>query len=140
MSTPPTEPEHVELARLIMGRTTTAAIKGIMAAGYRKQPQPNITITPCDPEAYARGYNAGFEEAITQGLADDPTLADDWLQSRLREAKAEALREAAAELSGLQYVRPNAEGRSEYEGMLAVRRGNTDAWLRARAERIEAAK
>ncbi|GAA3405021.1 hypothetical protein [Pseudarthrobacter polychromogenes] len=129
--------EHAELARLIMGRTTTAAVNEILAAGYRKQPQPSITITPCDPEAYARGHNAGFEEAITQGLADDPTLADDWFQSKRREAKAEALREAAAELSGLQYVRPNAEGRAEYEGMLAIRRGNTDAWLKARAEWVE---
>jgi len=29
--------EHVELERLIMGRTTTAAVEAIVAAGYRKQ-------------------------------------------------------------------------------------------------------
>lgn len=53
----------------------------------------------------------------------------------VREARAQALKDAAAELARLQYVKPGAEGRDEYERMLAIRRGNTDAWLKARAER-----
>lgn len=44
-----------------------------------------------DTEAHARSFNEGYERAVTQGLADDPTLADDWLQEKLREARAKAL-------------------------------------------------
>lgn len=51
--------------------------------------------------------------------------------------KAEALREAAQELAQLRYVSPFGEGREEYERLLAVRRGNTDAWLRERADTLE---
>jgi hypothetical protein len=47
-----------------------------------------------DAEAHARSYNDGYEAAVTHGLADDPTLADDWFQGKLREAKAQALEEA----------------------------------------------
>jgi hypothetical protein len=53
------------------------------------------------------------------------------------EAKAEVLRELAKELATVQYVRPGMEGREEYEAMLAIRRGNTDAWLKMKAEEIE---
>ena len=52
-------------------------------------------------------------------------------------AKAEILREVAKELATLQYVRPSEPGREEYEAMLAIRRGNTDAWLKKRADEIE---
>lgn len=59
-------------------------------------------------------------------------------QARLiREAKAEVLREVAKELATLQYVRPGELGRKEYEMMLAIRRGNTDVWLKDRADQIE---
>ncbi len=57
--------------------------------------------------------------------------------SNILKAKAEILRELAKELAQLQYVRPGAEGRKEYEAMLAIRRGNTDAWLKMRADEIE---
>lgn len=49
---------------------------------------------------------------------------------------AKALEDAADELARLPYVRPEAEGREEYERVLAVRRGNTDKWLRARAAAV----
>lgn len=52
------------------------------------------------------------------------------------EAQARALEEAALELTRLPYVKPGAEGRSSYESVLAVRRGNTDAWLKTRAADI----
>jgi hypothetical protein len=51
--------------------------------------------------------------------------------------KAQALREAADILSRLEYVRPNAAGREEYERMLAIRRGWTDKWLKELADQIE---
>lgn len=53
------------------------------------------------------------------------------------EAKVEVLRELAKELATLNYVRPDTEGREEYEKMLAIRRGNTDAWLKSKADEIE---
>ena len=39
-----------------------------------------------DIEHHARSFNEGYETAVTQGLADDPTLADDWLNAKLAEA------------------------------------------------------
>jgi hypothetical protein len=51
--------------------------------------------------------------------------------------KAEALREAAQELAQLKYVKPSGHGREEYERLLAVRRGNTDTWLRELADELE---
>ena len=56
----------------------------------------------------------------------------------VRSASSGALRDAAEELARLPYVRPDAEGREEYERLLAIRRGNTDAWLRDRAKALEA--
>ncbi|MFS0715505.1 hypothetical protein ABC337_04835 [Arthrobacter sp. 1P04PC] len=53
------------------------------------------------------------------------------------EAQAEALREAADELARLPYVKPGDDGRAEYERVLAVRRGDTDRWLKERATHIE---
>ena len=47
--------------------------------------------------------------------------------------RAECLEEAARELAQLPYVKPDQPGRAEYESVLAVRRGNTDGWLLARA-------
>lgn len=52
-------------------------------------------------------------------------------------AQAEILRELAKELATLTYVKPGDEGRDDYEAMLAIRRGNTDAWLKDCADVIE---
>ncbi|AYN55820.1 hypothetical protein PP635_gp41 [Arthrobacter phage Auxilium] len=54
-----------------------------------------IMVHTCDSEAYAAAWNDGYEAAVTQGLADDPTLADDWFQGKLREARAGVLDDAA---------------------------------------------
>ena len=54
-----------------------------------------IQTTCVDPETRAVIWNEGYEAAMSQHLADDPTAADDWLQSKLAEARAQALREAA---------------------------------------------
>lgn len=43
-----------------------------------------------DMEAHIKSFNEGYEAAVTQGLADDPTLADDWFQEKIRAAKADA--------------------------------------------------
>lgn len=56
----------------------------------------------------------------------------------VQEAKAKALREAAKDLASIAYVVPGGAGRAEYESRLAVRRGDTDKWLHARADLIDA--
>jgi hypothetical protein len=62
---------------------------------------PRAALTPAvvhvhhDTEAHVRSFNEGYEAAVSQGLADDPMLASDWLDGKLREARAEALEEAA---------------------------------------------
>ena len=56
----------------------------------------------------------------------------------VQEAKAKALREAAKDLASIAYVVPGGAGRAEYESRLAVRRGDTDKWLQARADLIDA--
>jgi hypothetical protein len=63
--------------------------------------------------------------AVTQGLADDTTLADDWFQAKLREAAAGALRDAADAAVGMHD--PSAPDCQEWAD-----------WLRARAATIEA--
>ena len=95
--------EHVELANLIMGRTTTAAVEAVLAAGYSKRSEQvteivadssKVFMVVCqDPEAHARSYNEGYEAAVTQGLADDPSLAGEWLDGKLAVAFAYGWRE-----------------------------------------------
>jgi len=48
---------------------------------------PIMQIHHHDIEHHARSFNEGYEAAVTQGLADDPKLADDWFQDKIREAK-----------------------------------------------------
>lgn len=59
------------------------------------EPHMLVHVHHHDIEHHARSFNEGYETAVTQGLADDPTLADDWFQGKLREARAEALEQAA---------------------------------------------
>lgn len=54
-----------------------------------------IMVHTCDSEYYASAWNDGYETAVAQGLADDPSLASDWLDEKIRTAKAEVLRDAA---------------------------------------------
>lgn len=63
-------------------------------------------------------------------------LARAALEAAAPHAAAQALSEAADELAKLPYVRPDHPGRAEYERLLAIRRGNTDRWLRDRADSI----
>lgn len=87
---------------------------------------PIMTVhTACDAESYAAAHNDGYEAAVTQGLADDPSLADDWFQEKLHAAKVQALREAA-DLVSDQGGRYWAEGKQRA------------MWLRKLADRWEA--
>ena len=54
----------------------------------------------------------------------------------VREYQAKALEANADLLAQLPYARPGSPGRLEYERMLAIRRGGTDAWLRGRAKQL----
>jgi hypothetical protein len=64
----------------------------LTAAGYGPAGATAVIHVAHDTEAHARSYNEGYDAAVTQGLADDPTLADDWLQDKLRTAAAAGLR------------------------------------------------
>jgi hypothetical protein len=79
-----------------------------------------------EAEAYVGEYLAAHQSAMLSAAGFGP----------VKEAGAVALEEAAAELARLPYVKPNYPDRTEYERILAVRRGNTDAWLRARAAAV----
>lgn len=70
--------------RIILGVPDETDWKAIAAAHVP------IMVHTCDSEAYAAAWNDGYESAVTQGLADDPTLADDWFQEKIREAKADS--------------------------------------------------
>lgn len=59
-------------------------------------PHMLIHVHHHDIEHHARSFNEGYEAAVTQGLADDPSLADDWFQEKIREAKAAAWEECEA--------------------------------------------
>lgn len=74
-----------------------------------------------DMEEHARSFNEGYEAAVTQGLADDPTLAGDWLDAKLAEAKVEALEEAASDIRN---------------DMGIAQRVYLCRWLRARADAL----
>jgi hypothetical protein len=80
-----------------------------------------------DLEAHATSFNEGYEAAVTQGLVDDPALAGDWFEGKLREAQAKALREAAEAAEGMHDpVAPDCREWSD--------------WLKTRAATIEAAQ
>lgn len=44
-----------------------------------------------DMENHAESFNGGYEAAVTQGLADDPTLAQEWLDAHDAEVATRAL-------------------------------------------------
>jgi hypothetical protein len=54
-----------------------------------------IEVHHHDLEAHAASFNEGYEAAMTQGLADDPSLAEDWLAAHDAEKDA-----AVARLTG----------------------------------------
>lgn len=62
----------------------------LTAAGFGLVADPVVIHVHHDTEAHARSFNEGYESAVTQGLADDPSLAEGWFQEKLREAKTEA--------------------------------------------------
>jgi len=84
-----------ELTTLILGKTAPCAADAILAAGYVKS-DTVIHVHHHDIENHARSFNEGYETAMAQELADNPTTAQDWLEEKLQEARAQALEEAAA--------------------------------------------
>lgn len=48
-----------------------------------------VVVHHYDIEKHAESYNDGYADAVSQGLADDPTLAADWLAQQRAEAWAE---------------------------------------------------
>lgn len=79
------------------------------------------------------GWRAGLVDEHSTHLASELTKAE---FGSVRDAKAKALRDAADDLTRLPYIKPGDPGRDEYERTLAVRRGNTDNWLRTRADAL----
>lgn len=73
-----------------------------------------------DIERHAEWFNEGYETAVTQGLADDPTKAEEWLERHDAELLATHLTEIA------ERYRNNASGtRQELSGDRAER---ADLW------------
>ena len=57
-----------------------------------------VWVHHADMEGHATSWNEGYEAAVAQGLADDPTLAQEWLESRDDRIRAEAARAIQREI------------------------------------------
>ena len=97
----------------------------LAANGYGKLEEATVIHVHHDIEAHARSYNEGYDAAVTQGLADDPSLADDWFQDKIREARAGALQEAANAIEALRPEMGPGINITQY------REGRNDAFVRA---------
>lgn len=63
----------------------------LAAAGLLATNEPIVVeVHHHDIEKLAEWFNEGYETAVAQGLADDPTLAADWLAEHDREVAARA--------------------------------------------------
>ena len=62
-----------------------------LAAAVRQFQHAKDGLPSCgfDIEAHAAAYNEGFQEAVAQGLADDPSLAGDWLATQKEQVRIE---------------------------------------------------
>ena len=59
----------------------------LLDLGYRKHPAvETIHVHHHDIEHHAASFNEGYEAAMAQHLADDPSLAEDWLNTKLADA------------------------------------------------------
>lgn len=61
------------------------------AAGIGDTAQGEALVTHADPDEHARIWNLGYEAAMAQQMAPDPTTADDWLAEVRAQARREAL-------------------------------------------------
>lgn len=57
----------------------------LTAAGFGLVADTVVIHIPHDTEAHARSFNEGYETAVAQELAEDPSLAHDWLNEKLAE-------------------------------------------------------
>jgi hypothetical protein len=88
--------EAVEAARAAylaypMTRSVNSSKDAFRAALEAAAPHMLIHVHHHDIEHHARSFNEGYEAAVTQGLADVPTLADVLFLDMIRVAIAEAL-------------------------------------------------
>lgn len=61
-----------------------AEIEAILEAAAPHMPQQvSVIHGGHDAESHARSFNEGYETAKAQDLADDPSLAQDWLAEKL---------------------------------------------------------
>lgn len=58
----------------------------LRAALEAAAPHMFIHVHHHDIEHHARSFNEGYETSVAQGLVDDPSLAQDWLDEKLAEA------------------------------------------------------
>ena len=74
---PYVDDEHFDLSAVARAALEAAA------------PHMLIHLHHHDIEKHAASFNEGYETAMAQELADDPTTAQDWLEEKMAEAKAE---------------------------------------------------
>lgn len=60
--------------------------RAALAAALPHLSQPVAVVHCEDAESRARHFNEGYEAAMAQQLADDPTLAEDWLEEQRAKA------------------------------------------------------
>lgn len=75
--------------------TIRAWAAALVEAGIGDKAQGEALVTHADPDEHARIWNLGYEAAMAQQMAPDPTTADDWLAEVRAQARREALSEAA---------------------------------------------
>lgn len=100
----PDEPETTYPPSGVRVLQRAAFVDGYLAAA-RRTPEPAVVeVHHHDIERHAASFTEGYETAVAQGLADDPTLARDWLAERdarmAARAAADALRRFANYLDG----------------------------------------
>lgn len=116
----------------------------LTAAGYGPVQAVAVIHVAHDAEAHARSFNEGYETAMAQELADDPTTAQDWLDAKLKAAGAQALRDAADDFEdnmGVgefdEWARRDGKRWGHIEEAWEHQGPYMD-WLRARADSLDA--
>lgn len=74
---------------------------------------PVIHVHHHDIEHHAASFNEGYEAAMAQHLADDPSLAEDWLNAKLAGAWVEGFRAGYADGTDTGPTGPDSPYRTE---------------------------
>jgi hypothetical protein len=121
----------------------------LAAAGLLTSAEPVVMrVHYGDSESHARSFNEGFETAVAQGLADDPTLATDWLAEHDAEVRRAAITEvwdqAQEAIRSIQQQHTDVAAKALRDAADDLQPGQgavgltVSYWLRARADRIAA--